>query len=405
MAGGGGVHIVAIEGESGDEFGDLPVTRVGWAEIGGLVRSLRNAGCRDIVIVGSVRRPDLAALKPDLGFFLNLPSILRIVASGGDDGVLTRVVRFFEEKGFHVLSLASVAPQLMVGEGPLGALRADARELDDIARGYAVIRALGPYDVGQAVVVSEGRFEAIEGAENTDAMLTRVSLRRRQQDGEHVRRRGVLVKRPKPRQELRIDMPAIGPATVERALDVGLRGIAVLPKGTIAAERAELIRSADAGGVFVQGVGDHGVGAPAAAVVIPLLPLGKRRPSRRQLGDAAIGAGVLAALQSYLASQGTVVVRTHVLAIESGEGIASVFARAGNLRQWGRRRLGGRSGVGVISAEAAADLRSVLSAAASARLEGVAVVGAASDTLAAAAEQADHFGLFLLAAAPPVRSP
>jgi DUF1009 family protein len=136
-----------------------------------------------------------------------------------------------------------------------------------------------------------------------------------------------------------------------------------------------------------------------------MLAVGKRRPSQRQLGDAAIGAGVLAALQPHLVSQGTVVVRTHVLAIESGEGIASVFARAGNLRQWGRRRLGGRSGVGVVSAEAAADLRAVISAAASARLEGVAVIGGAADKVAAAAAEADRFGLFLLVAALPVRSP
>src|SRR4029079_17003137 len=135
----------------------------------------------------------------------------------------------------------------------------------DIARGFDMVRALGPFDVGQAVVVTDGRIDAIEGAENTDAMLARLALQRRLPEGGVGRRRGVLVKRPKPRQEMRVDMPAIGPGTVVRALEAGLRGVAVLAKGAIALERADLIRSADAGGLFVRGAVDRGVAIAAAA--------------------------------------------------------------------------------------------------------------------------------------------
>ena len=101
-ASGGTVHIVSIIGEGDRDLGDFPLTRVGWAQIGGMVRALRNAGVTKMVIVGAVRRPDLNAIKPDLGFFLNLPAIGRIVATTGDDSVLSGVVRFFESKGFKV---------------------------------------------------------------------------------------------------------------------------------------------------------------------------------------------------------------------------------------------------------------------------------------------------------------
>jgi DUF1009 family protein len=396
---GGAVHIVSIIGEGDRDLSDFPLTKVGWAQIGGMVRALRNAGVSEMVIVGSVRRPDLSAIKPDLGFLLNLPAIARVVATTGDDGVLSGVVRFFESKGFKVVSPIDVAPSLLVGEGPLGALAAEAHEMVDIARGFDVVRALGPFDVGQAVVVTGGRIEAIEGAENTDAMLGRLALQRRLPEGGTGPRRGVLVKRPKPRQEMRVDMPAIGPGTVVRALDAGLRGVAVLAKGAIALERAELVRRADASGVFVIGVADSG-----AAIASPPPPtaafvkLGKVSAGPGQLADAARGVALLNTLRPFRDSGGAIIDRGHVLAVECGEGIAALIARSGSLRQWGRRRWAGRSAVAIVSGAVAADLASVIAAAASAHLAGVAVLGRTADELAHGVALADRQRLFLLAA-------
>lgn len=400
-AGGGTVHIVSIIGEGDRDLSDLPLTKVGWAQIGGMLRALRNAGVTEMVIVGSVRRPDLSAIKPDLGFFLNLPAIARVVATTGDDSVLSGVVRFFESKGFKVVSPIDVLPSLLVGEGPLGAMQAEAGEMVDIARGFDVVRALGPFDVGQAVVVTDGRVEAIEGAENTDAMLARLALQRRQPEGGVGRRRGVLVKRPKPRQEMRVDMPAIGPGTVVRALEAGLRGIAVLAKGAMALDRAELVRSADAGGLFVQGAVDRGAAVGAAAPLafaLPFLKVGGKAAAPRQLADAARGAALLHALRPFRDSGGAVIDRGHVLSIECGEGIASLIARSGSLRQWGRRRWARRSAVAVVSEVVAADLASVVSAAAAAHLAGIAVLGREPAELAHGTPLADRHGLFLIAA-------
>jgi DUF1009 family protein len=401
QANGGTVHIVSILGEGDRDLSDFPLTKVGWAQIGGMVRALRNAAVTEMVIVGSVRRPDLAAIKPDLGFFLNLPAIARVVATTGDDGVLSGVVRFFESKGFKVVSPIDVAPGLLVGEGPIGSLKAEAHEMVDIARGFDVVRALGPFDVGQAVVVTHGRLEAIEGAENTDAMLSRLALQRRLPQGGVGSRRGVLVKRPKPRQEMRVDMPAIGPGTVTRALEAGLRGVAVLAKGAIALGREELARSADAGGLFIEGAVDRGV-AIASATPLDFSPafvrLGDTPAVAGQLADAARGAALLHALKPFRDSGGSVIDRGHVLCVECGEGIAALIARSGALRQWGRRRWARRSAVAVVSAAVAPDLASVISAATSAQLAGVAVVGGTADALAHGIELADKHGLFLLAA-------
>lgn len=406
-ASGGMVHIVAIRGEGDRDLSDFPLTSVGWAEFGKMIRTLRNAGTTDLVIVGSVRRPDLSAIKPDLGFFLNLPAVARIVATTGDDGVLSGVVRFFESKGFNVVSPVSLVPSLLVGEGPLGAKQASPSEMSDVARGFAVVRALGAFDVGQAVVVTDGRVEAIEGAENTDAMLKRLALRRHQTEGDASPRRGVLIKRPKPRQEMRVDMPAIGPRTIDSAVATGLSGVAVLAGGAIALERAELRRRADAEGLFVIGASDGGgsiASETPTADVLSFVTIGTRRASSRQLADASRGAQLLAALKPFCESKGCAVDRGHVLAVESGEGVVALVTRTGGLRQWGRRRGGRRTAVAVVSGAVAADIASVLAAAAAAQFAGIAIVGRTPDELAHGIEAAERHGLFLIAAPAPPQS-
>jgi UDP-2,3-diacylglucosamine hydrolase len=400
VARGGRVHIVALAGESDADFAAFPTTVVGWAQVGAMVRVLRNAACDDLVIVGSVRRPDLGALRPDLGFWRNLPSILRIIAAGGDDSVLTRVVRFFEGQGFHVVGPGEAAPELVVGEGPLGHIAAPREALGEVALGFDVVRALGPFDVGQAVVVARGRVVAIEGVGGTDAMLARVGAGRRPAEPGGEGRSGILVKRPKPGQELRIDLPAIGPDTVRRSADAGLAGIAVLARGALAAERTALCELADTSGLFVQGFLDHEAavtGAKNADWRIEVM--GRRRPNAQQRADATKGAGVLAALAPFATGRGAVVNRGHVLAVESGEGAAVLLARAAGLRQWGKHRLARRSGVGVLDGEA--DLAHVMVAAAAAGLAGLAVVGHLPPArVRAAADVADRLGLFLALLAP-----
>ena len=395
---GGRVHIVAIAGEADADYGEFPVTRVGWAQIGGMLAALQGAGCRELVIVGGVRRPDLAALRPDWGFFRNLPAILRIIGAGGDDGVLSRVVRFFEAYGLKVVAPATVAPELLVAQGPLGSVSAAPREADDVAAGLALVAALGPYDVGQAVVVARGRVLTIEGAEGTDAMLERLALWRAEQGSAAwppAAAPGVLVKRPKPGQELRIDLPAIGPATVRRAYDAGLAGIAVLAGGALAAERAKLIANADAAGLFVQGFAAATPAPAASAPIYSIEWIGRWTGNVRQRADVLKGVGLIAAAAPYAASRAAVVDRGHVLAVECGEGISALIERAAGLRQWGRQRFTGRGGLAVLADPA--DLRAALARAAAARLAGVAVLADAAAAHAAVGKEflaeADRLGM------------
>ncbi len=322
VAAGHRVAVVGLEGEAdAQDFAPLPVTLVNWGQIGRLVSTFRNAGASDLVIVGSVTRPDLTRLRTDLGFWRSLPSIARIVTTGGDDGVLRRVIRFFEHQGFRVVAPAEIAPGLVIGSGALGAHGLPDRLAADVSLGFATVARLAAFDIGQAVVVRAGNVIAIEAVEGTDAMLARIAGKGRGIGG-------VLVKRPKPGQELRIDMPAVGPATVARCVSAGLEGIVVEAGATLAAERAQLIAAADAAGVFVAGV--SAPGGPSAP----------RYTSGR---DEDFALAALQAVRDAAGGSGVVVVRRHVLAVESGEGLMALVQRAAGLRQWGgsmKRRRG-----------------------------------------------------------------
>jgi UDP-2,3-diacylglucosamine hydrolase len=164
--------------------------------------------------------------------------------------VLRGVARFFEAHGFEVLAAHEVAPRLLAPAGSFSKLRPDPQDLDDIALGFRVTHALGLFDIGQAAIVARNYVLAVEAAEGTDAMLRRCRDLNRWGFGA---RKGVLVKGPKPSQDLRLDLPAIGPNTVELAAEAGLAGIAVEAGSVLVAELEELVEKADKAGLFLYG--------------------------------------------------------------------------------------------------------------------------------------------------------
>jgi DUF1009 family protein len=223
------------------------------AQLGRFSRLARQEGCHDVVFIGTLVRPSLAQLRLDWGTVRALPSIIRAYR-GGDDHLLSGVARIFEGLGFHVVGAHEVAPEILMREGSLTTLKPAAGDESDIRRALALLTAIGPFDVGQAVVVAKGHVLAVEAAEGTDQMLKRVVVLREEGRIHVPSGVGVLVKAPKPQQDQRIDLPAIGPSTIELVARAGLAGLAVIAGSAIVAEPEEVARRADAAKVFVVGV-------------------------------------------------------------------------------------------------------------------------------------------------------
>ena len=190
------------------------------------------------------------SIKIDAGFVRHLPQLLRLF-KGGDDTVLRAVARFFEDRGFEVIAAHQVAPRLLAPQGTFSTLLPGTEDLEDIELGFKVTHGLGAFDIGQAAVVARNYVLAVEAAEGTDTMLRRC---RDLNSWGYTARKGVLVKRPKPGQDLRLDMPAIGPRTVELAAEARLAGIAVEAGAVLLASPGELVEKANKHGLFLYGV-------------------------------------------------------------------------------------------------------------------------------------------------------
>jgi DUF1009 family protein len=232
---------------------------VGIGQFGRICRYARAEGCRDVVMIGSLVRPSLRQVRVDFLTLLLLPQIVRAYQSG-DNHLLSNIARLFEEQGFRVLGAHEVAPEILMPLGAMGRRQPAQNDWSDIRRGLALLRATGPFDIGQAAVVSDNRVLAVEAAEGTDQMLERLAELRRSGRIQARDGIGVLVKAPKPDQDRRIDLPSIGPRTVEGVKRAGLAGIAVAADSTIVAEPGRIVAAADNADVFVVGVDDDGTG-------------------------------------------------------------------------------------------------------------------------------------------------
>jgi hypothetical protein len=263
VAGGGSLprHLVECCRAAGRDFFVLalegaaePATVEGvphaWCRLGAAATGLavlREHHVTELVLAGGIRRPSLAALRPD---WRAAKLFARIgYRALGDDGLLSAVVKELEQEGFRVLGAEQLLDWALVPEGPLGRLRPDELSQADIERGLRVARTLGALDVGQAVIVQQGLVLGVEAIEGTDELLRRCAALRREGPG------GVLVKVEKPGQEPRADRPTIGLRTVLLAAETGLGGIAVEANATIVLDRGEVIRTADRAGLFLVGVG------------------------------------------------------------------------------------------------------------------------------------------------------
>ncbi len=222
-------------------------------QVGKATRLFRSEGCRDLIFIGSVARPALSEIRLDWG---TLRVMAHVVAAfrGGDDHLLSGIGRILEQDGFRMVGIKDAAPDLLMPEGAITRAVPDGNAAADIARGREVLGALGPFDIGQAAIIIDGQVVAVEDIEGTDGLLARVA--RLRADGRIPTKagRGVLVKAPKSGQDLRFDLPAVGPNTVEGAARAGLAGIAVAAGNTLVAESQAMIEAADKAGLFVTGL-------------------------------------------------------------------------------------------------------------------------------------------------------
>ena len=253
QAAGRPLFVMRLKGMADPALGAFDNAEIGIAELGKGLAALKKAGCQAICLAGIVKRPDFAALKPDLRGLKALPGVIA-AARHGDDALLRFLVGEFEAEGFAVEGAHEVAAGLTLAAGPLGKLGPGDEHRADLRKAFHVAGEIGRLDVGQGAVVCEGLVLAVEAQEGTDAMLERCAGLPEELRGRATARKGVLAKRPKPIQEHRVDLPAIGVATVLGAAKAGLAGIVGEAGKTLVLDHEAVARAADEAGLFVYGL-------------------------------------------------------------------------------------------------------------------------------------------------------
>lgn len=241
------VEIVAVahEGETPAEIARLVpgVTWVRVGELGKIIATFRAAGVTQAVMAGGIQKSGaLAHLQPDergLAFISRLPSLK-------DDVILRGVAQELESEGITVLESTRFLTSLIPQEGVLTTLVPDAQQWADIRLGFEVAKEIGRWDIGQSVVVKRGTVFAVEGVEGTNATIRR--------GGELGGAGTIVVKASKPQQDLRFDVPAVGPDTIAVMHDVRAVALALEAGKTLMLDKPALLRAAATLGISVVAV-------------------------------------------------------------------------------------------------------------------------------------------------------
>lgn len=246
------VYILRLKGFEEPALESFPGETVGLAEIGKAIKALKREGCTAICFAGIVKRPDFRALKPDMKGIALLPKAIA-AATKGDDALLRFLVSVFEAEGFEVIGAEEAAGNLKAPSGLLAGPQPTEEMLRDMQKGAHIAAEMGRLDIGQGAIVCGGLVLCVEAQEGTDLMLLRCSELPAELRGTKTDRAGVLVKRPKPQQERRIDLPTIGLKTVEGAARAGLAGIGFEAGGALIIDEHAVRQRANDLGLFLYG--------------------------------------------------------------------------------------------------------------------------------------------------------
>jgi len=222
---------------------------IGLGEIQKLLKFCHNSKVNKVVFIGSIARPSFSSLKIDLRGLIVMLKYGFDRLSGGDNKLLSSLIKLFEDEGFSVIAPESVNPELMMPIGVIGKIKPSSKDMQDIEVGTKILNALGELDVGQSVIVEKKYVLGIEAAEGTSNLIKRCKDLKKDKKS-----CGVLVKIKKTCQDTRVDLPAIGVKTVEEIADSGFSGIAIKGSSSLIIDIEKVKKRADERKVFVIGV-------------------------------------------------------------------------------------------------------------------------------------------------------
>jgi DUF1009 family protein len=216
--------------------------------VGEAISFLKKNGVNDLVFVGGVKKPSFSFLKVDVSGLSLVRNILKNKLLG-DNSILETVAEFFRKQGFRILEIDSILDNLKLNVGFNNKIKCAKEYLEDIDIGYSVLKKLSELDLGQSVVIQQKNVMGIECAEGTANLIERTGKLKYPTGN-----KPILIKIKKTNQTRKIDLPAIGPNTIDQLQEAGFAGIAVDCENCLVISKETVIEKATRSKIFVYGL-------------------------------------------------------------------------------------------------------------------------------------------------------
>ena len=212
-------------------------------QIGKIINILKNNGCKRVIFAGKVKKPNFSKLKLDIKGIYYLPRIIK-ASKIGDAAILKEIINIFKKEKIITMNSLYFTPELSLSKGVHTKLKPNHEDIKDIKKSILILSRLNSYSFSQGTVVRGGKVLAVEGKDGTQKMLNKIKRKNKFLNG-------VLVKLPKKKQDLRIDLPTIGLKTLLQCKSVGLKGIVLKNKQNVCLEKEKIIQSANKNKMFI----------------------------------------------------------------------------------------------------------------------------------------------------------
>ena len=239
-----GFHVVAVahEGETDPALSSVAdeVIWIKLGQLGRLIKAFKKRDVKEVLMAGTIaKRKMFGGVRPDLRAI----KIFSKLAFFHDDDILRALADELEKEGITIISSTQYLPGLLAPEGNLTTKKPSTSEMNDITFGWMVAKELGRLDIGQSVVVRQKTVLAVEAMEGTDETILR--------GGRLAKEKAIVVKRSKPNQDLRFDVPSVGLGTIEIMSQVKASALAIEAWKTLIFDKEKMLQAADRAGISI----------------------------------------------------------------------------------------------------------------------------------------------------------
>jgi len=212
-------------------------------QFGKIIKILKDNKCKKVLFAGKVKKPNFSKLRLDFKGIYYIPRVIKS-SKLGDAAILKEIIKILKQEQINTVSSLAFNPELTLKKGNYSKIKPNREDKADINKAIRTLNRLGKYTFSQGVVVRNKKVVAIEGKGGTQKMLKRCKSKK-------FRNKGVLVKFPKRKQDLRIDLPTVGLRTLIQCKSSRLKGIVLKSKRNVFLERKKCINFANKNKMFI----------------------------------------------------------------------------------------------------------------------------------------------------------